>query len=385
MDIIANDPGGSAGSWGGLRLPRWTRAAAFGTAAVCLLGYVATHRFASPQDPPSGWVASTQPAASGPATALTGRSGYGPLGLRILVGGTDPRVVDLDTGGEHPLIGIPRPAGSTVYVSTVHGALLASVADSGRVSAYLVRAGQPARQLTPGGFALPGADARTVVVFDFRRFDAGTTVSGRGLDGRRLWQWRSAEPVLPVRDTAAGLLLRRPDGGAGDMVLVRRETGQVLRRFSGDPVAQGADSIVSADPACRPRCVLVRTRLDTGATTRFPLRGRVTPDAGMISPDGRWLALAFRAGVGENNTTVAVMDLRTGAVWPVPGVWAPGPLGGRQATLAWSDDAQSLVVAVPVGTDSVRLGIWRPDAPLEPVTVLPRPFTGAPLGLVALP
>lgn len=386
MDIIANDPGGGAGTWGGLRLPRWARLTAFGTAVVSLVGYVATHRVASgPDDPAATWFASTRPAVSAPAGVLTGRSGFGPLGLRVLFGGTDPRVVDLDTGGEHPLAGIPRPAGSTVFLSAFGGALLANVADTAEAGAYLVRPGQSPLRLSPTGFALPGADGRTVIVFEFQRSEPGALITGRRLDGHRLWQWRSSSLALPVRDTRAGLLLRQPADGAGALALVRRETGQVLRRFSGDAVAQGDDSVVYAEPVCRPRCVLVRARLDTGATARFPLPTGLAPDAGTISPDGRWLAVAFRAGVGSSGTTVAVVDLRSGAVWPVPGVWAPGRNGRRRANLAWSADGQSLVLAVGTGANSVRLGVWRPEVPLEPVTVLPRPVSGTPVGLATLP
>jgi hypothetical protein len=385
MDIIANDPGGPAGSWGGgVRLPRWARAAAFGTAMVSLLGYVATHRLGS-TDAAAAWQAPVLAAAatrSGPAGALTGRPGYGPLGLRMLFGGTDPRVVDLDTGGEHPVNGIPRPTGSMVFLSAMRGALVANVMDSGLFGAYLVQTGQPARRLSTTGYALPSLDGSTVIVFEFRRL-RGMVVTGQRIDGHRRWEW-TGPAIVPVADTAAGLLVRQTDSPGG-MLLVRRDTGQILRRLSTDPLAEGDDSVVTAAPECRPHCTLIRTRLDTGTTTKFGLPVDQTPDYGVISPGGRWLALGFRAAVGESGTTVAVLDLRTGAFWPVPGVWAPAPVDRRRAGLAWTADAASLVVAVRSATTSVQVGIWRPDVPLEPVTVLPRHFTGAPLGLATLP
>jgi hypothetical protein len=387
MDIISNDPGGAAGGWSGPRLPRWARFVAFGGAMISLLGYVATHRLATPEDSSAAWQSVRPIIGAGPTIdgTLTGRPGFGPFGLRMLFGGTDPRVIDLDTGGEHPIPGIPRSAGSSVYLSAMRGAVLANVVDNELVGAYLIRPGRPAERLgRTAGYAMPGRDGTTVISFDFQQQD-GMVVSGRSIDGRRQWQWRTRALALPVRDTAAGLLLRQQTEGPDGLVLVRRETGQVLRRFPGIPVAQGDDSVVSVAPVCRPRCTLVRTRLDTGATTRFALPTDLAPDFGVISPDGRWLALAFRAGFGESGTTAAVLDLRTGAAWPVPGVWAPGSMDSPRATAAWSADAQSLVVAVRVAANSVQVGVWRPDVPLEPVTVLPHRFAGAPFGLATLP
>jgi hypothetical protein len=65
--------------------------------------------------------------------------------------------------------------------------------------------------------------------------------------------------------------------------------------------------------------------------------------------------------------SVAVLDLRTGAVATVPGLALPP---GQPPMLDWSADGRSLIIAVP-GADTVRLGIWRPDAPDTPITVVP--------------
>jgi hypothetical protein len=386
MDIIANDPGRGAGNWSGLRLPRWTRVAAFGGAVLSLVGYVATHRFAAPQDSSATWQAparSVLAASTGANGTLTGRPGFGPLGLRLLFGGTNPRVVDLDTGGEHPIAGIPRTTGSSVVLSAVRGALLANVLENEPAGVYLVRPGKPAERLSAAGYALPSHDGTAAVIFEYRPHWRSMLVTNRSLDGRRQWQWRAPEPALPVRDTATGVLVQ-PLDPPGSLLLLRRETGQVVRRIAGTTVAVGDDAVVSAAPECRPRCTLIRTRLDTGATAKFTLPTDEAPDSGVMAPGGRWLALAFHAGVGESGTTVAVLDLHSGAFWPVPGVWAPEPVDRRRATLAWSADAQSLVVAVR-GGHSAQVGVWRPDVPLEPVTVLPQRFAGAPLGLATLP
>jgi hypothetical protein len=387
MDIIANDPGG--GRTRGpinLRLPRWARAMAAGTAVVTLLGYVVTHRVAGLDDLSPSWQSLTpaadlsQRAASG---TLTGRPGYGPSGLRVLLGGTDPRIVDLHTGGEHPLAEVPRPPGSSVYLTAIRGTLLANVVGPKLAASYVLQPGQPTRRLNTAGYAVLGQHSTPVITFEFRPSEHSQLITGRRPDGRQLWQWRVPALLLPIRDTGSGLLLQRPvdgpDGPAG-LLLVRRENGQLLRRFTDVAVAVGDDSIVFADPGCRPRCTLVRTRLDTGVTTRFALPGGVPPDSGVISPGGRWLALEFPAGGGTSGATVGVLDLHTGVVWPVPGMWTAGP---HQAGLVWSADGKSLVVAV--GIDAMQIGVWRPDQPLDPVTVLPKTFPGLARWVATLP
>jgi hypothetical protein len=239
---------------------------------------------------------------------------------------------------------------------------------------------------------LPGQDGMTLITVEFPQALSvpppqawrSSLIIGQRADGRRLWQWRSAAPTLPVRDTAAGLLVR-PLDTAPHLLLVRRETGQILRRFAGIEVAVGGDSILQARRT-GPRYALVRTRLDSGATTTFTLPGRQAPDYGVVAPGDRWVALAFPSTAGASGTTVAVADLHSGAVWPVPGVWAPGESGRREAGFAWSADGESLVVAVDGGgRDPLRIGIWRPDQPFEPVTVLPHEFTGDTLSIATFP
>ncbi|MEN3358651.1 MAG: hypothetical protein V7637_2633 [Mycobacteriales bacterium] len=341
-------------------------------AVLGLLGYAVTHRVSAPP------AAGTRPGPdlSAPAGVLTGRPGFGPAGLRVLLTGASLRIVDLHTGGQQPVSGLPDGVDGA-HAAPVQGGLIVYAGGAGSVDSYLVRPGLPTRLVVRNGVALPSWDGRGLVVVALPLGSEQYAVTGQTLAGRRQWHWLASNHALVIRDTRYGLLVQDTDPPPDPqrLRLVRRETGQVLRQLRATTVAVGDESVAHLRPGCARRCVLAVTGLATGAATPYPLPDEPATGHGSLSPGGRWLAMTVPAGPApgvppDRPSSVAVLDLRTGTVTAVPGLALPP---GQTPMLDWSADGRSLIVAVP-GADTVRLGIWRPGTPRTPVTVLPTPY-----------
>jgi hypothetical protein len=357
-----------------------------------LLGYVLTHRYPPPAHPPPP-AAAAVPAPDPPA--ITGRRGFGPPGLRVVVNGTRPRLVDLNTAVEAPVPGLPTRTSSRPYQYAVPfrtGLIVYSDGADGTVDSYLALPGAPPRRVLAGGWALPGYGGRTLVAVTVHRGDRGVTVSGlplpgSGTGGRTLWRWQARSFDNPVLDTRYGLVTQLT-GPGGQIQVVRRETGRVLRSFPGDAVAIGDRWVAQlARPGCSGDCRLVLRPLAGGASRQFPLAAEPAALVGRFSSDGRWLALAFPAGpqVGapaQSPGWISVLDLQTGALHRVAGLVTPP---SRRPILDWSPDGRSLVVGIQDGS-LLRLGVWAADRPGDPLTVLPAvPCDRAETAITTLP
>jgi hypothetical protein len=375
---------------GGSGSPRPRTAAAVVIVAALLVGYVVTHRHPASRPAAAPSPGATPTAAPVPRAAprlsaeggpdLLGRVGAGPAGVRLLVGGTDPRIVDAHTLSVTPVPGLRLPPGLPAQVlqygsDTV--ALAPLYGPDGGI--YLVRPG--ARPLLLGGYGVyvPSRD-RGLVVATYRR--GATTVTGLGLDRRVRWQWTQPGNVDPLRDTPAGLVAARyanPLAGDAVLLLLDRRTGAVRRRLGTAryPLATDDRSVAWVPDRCAPACPVVRTDLVTGAARRYRMPARRQPAVGAFSPDGRRLALTF-AGVPAGPGAAAggrgfagVLDLRTGALATVPGLATPT---ADHADVTWSADGRWLVIGVKWPEEEL-IALWRPGSE---VTILPLALPGEP-------
>jgi hypothetical protein len=332
-----------------------------GVGAALLVGYALTHRVPveRPDPPPR-----PSPTAAAELPGLDGEPATAPEGLRLLVDGRHPQVLDARTGAGAPLPGLSVPDGAQVRLRAVPGGTIADILDSTRPSTVLLTGGAPVTLGDGGVQAVPAARGTDLLVVQ------GDAVRRMTRAGPVTRSWTSAQPLRLVRDTPAGLVASRSD----DLVLLDASTGALRRIVAprGTPLAT-TDAVVAWLPdSCRESCGVVVTELDTGAHQHYGLPPG-TPGEAAFSPDGRWLAVSvpgqYRNGrLAVEAGSVSVVDLRTGAVWPVPGV-RTGP--ERQADVSWS--GPDLVLGVWT-RDRARLALWSPvdRGPLRVLPVEPR-------------
>ncbi|HYT09086.1 MAG TPA: hypothetical protein VEL73_00330, partial [Mycobacteriales bacterium] len=339
---------------GGNRLPRWYPRAALVLAAVVLFGYVLSHRQPAvrPQAEPAVEVPARQVISPGPRADLSGSVRAGPPGLRLLVDGTDPRIVDAHTLAVTPVPGLRLRPGQAARVLQFGPAGLAALAALDGLSGgiYLVRPGEPALSLGSQDMLVPGREA-TVVAATYRA--GATRMNGLGFDRRVRWQWSLPGKVDPLRDTPAGLVVVQyldAVGGDAVLLLLDRQTGGVRRPLGHASYAVATDdrSIAWVPARCDSDCLLMVTDLSTGAARRYRMPDRREPAAGAFAPDGQHLALSF-SGVPADPRTPArpgfagILDLRTSALTSVPGLATPP---SDHADVTWSADGRWLVLGV---------------------------------------
>jgi hypothetical protein len=327
------------------------------------------------------------PAPSGPSATyrLDGDPGPGPAGVKVLVGGYRPGILDARTGGLTPLR-VPATPGSLAEVDRSGGVVTVMLQTTRRLRADAVAIGRDGR-VTPLGQVLDLLPLRDGTVLtedcDSQAGSGPCRLTGRTAQGATRWQRVVPRQVDLIRDTPYGLLVRADQGGLGGVLrLEDARTGSRPHVLGRTYAVLGADDrqVVFLPAACGSDCDLTLTDLASGAS-RFLPQSPGNPTVAAFSADGRRLAIGY-AGLGSESPDasptrdgyVAVLDASEpewSDVRTVPGV-ATGV--NSTALPVWAPDGRLILVVPTDGSGSGRAVVWRPgDAR---VTVLPVGLTG---------
>ncbi len=343
-----------------------------GLAALLLFGYVGTHRY--PVEAPRAAAPTPVETFGDDLPRVTGPRAPGPDGLRLLVSGPYPTVVDVHSGRSRPVPGLRLRPGEGARLQQVPGGLVATVG-----SATTVR--RRTLLLPTGGRPVPlGEDVRVVparrggdlLVSSYG--PGGTSVLLTARSGQVRGYWAEPGLVTPLRDTAAGLLVARSASAGetgGELVLVEPATGAVRRRLAAGriAVAVGPDAVAHIAADCGRDCPLTVTRLADGRSRDYRTPDAGAPARGEFSPDGRRLALAVPGQYLDGRFRIrpgfaAVLDLASGAVARVGGVETPAE---RIPDLSWWGEDQLVVAAWR--EDRAEVALWSALRPAEPTQV----------------
>jgi len=292
-------------------------------------------------------------------------------GLRVLVGGAELAVVDLDSGRRGAVTAVTSglrahtllARGGDVYASR------SPACRGGETVGYRVDASGRPHRLGTGRVVAGGAGAWLV-----DEHDADGVVL-RDADG----PVRLPRGVVPVGVAASTVVATR----VPRIVLVDPDTGDVVRRVGTGVVrAVGGDTVVWSGRDCaedgpRDRCALHVTRLDGGrrdVVHRLPV-GRVPVGEGVLSDDGGHVAFEL-TDRGRRRAEVAVLEVGSSRLSVVPGLrLPPKPSVG----LAFSPGARWLVLTAVEGDHGTVL-LWRRGARQLSVTKarLPGPLVTGP-------
>jgi hypothetical protein len=306
-----------------------------------------------------------------------------PTSLTVLLGGRALREVVVDEGWR-PVQGLTRRQVTSLGRNEAGVYGLEHACGEGRGGrAFLVADGRRSRPLAPGrrfddllvapdsawGLRYPDAAEAPLVL--------------RPLDGGRVLRLpREFEPVSATRRRFVGV--ETPPPPATDapslptLATVDRRTGRLVATRPGGVVAAAGDVVVTQG-VCGPdtRCVLTYGASDGSVIAQHELpEGRVPASAGVLSADGRRLAVQLTRGSPRPAidhpgppSDVAVVDLTSGRTDIVSDIaLAPKSAAG----LAFSRDGRWLVIAVNDG-HRTRLLLWHDGLAraLEPPFDLP--------------
>ncbi|MFL6128378.1 MAG: hypothetical protein ACJ73E_04865 [Mycobacteriales bacterium] len=347
---------------------------ALGLAVLLLFGYVGTHRY--PVEVPRPPVHTPEETFDDGLPRVTGARTAGPEGLRLLVSGPYPQVLDAHSGRGGPVPGLRLSRDEGARLQPVPGGLVATVGTPTTVrqrSVLLPAAGRRPVLLGEDVRVTPARRGGDLLVSSYR--PGGTSVLVTGRSGAVRSYWAQPGLVSPLRDTAAGLLVSRAANAGvsgGDLALVDAGTGVLRRRLAAGRivVAVGPTSVAHFPASCGRGCPLTVTALATGRSREYRMPDEGTPSRGELSPDGRLLALGFPGQYLNGRLTVrpgfaAVLDLATGELRRVAGVETPAE---RTADLSWWG-RDRLVLGV-WWDDRGRVALWSLAHPADPVQVL---------------
>jgi hypothetical protein len=349
---------------------QWT-VPVLGLTAAVLFGYVATHRDPVQRpDPP----APPGPSAAAGLPRLTGSRAPGPPGLKVLVSGPYPQIIDTSTARQAPVPDLRLAAGERAALQTVPAGTVAAITGPGtsRIRSVLLRPTGATVQL---GFDVTVVPAQAGTdLFVATRNSGSTSVAVTAADGTVRRRWTAGGTLTPLRDTTAGLVA----GQVGDLQgaqlrLLDPATGAERRRLATGriEVAAGPASVAHVSASCVRDCPVTVTRLADGVSRDYPMpAGTSLPAHGVFSPDGRWLALGVPGQYRNGRLVVVpgfaeVLDLATGRVTMVPGVQTEAE---RSADLSWF--GPTLVLGV-WSDQRGQVGAWTPARPADGLRILP--------------
>jgi hypothetical protein len=306
--------------------------------------------------PPAGAV----PTATAPADAdaprfLDGRPLDGPTGLRLLVAGDPPRLLDLDRGTSRPAGGLPAGQGPVGVAALGGGALVTADPEV----FVLGRGSLRARRVGWAVNATASLDARGVWLLEHGRRCRLREVDLRGRDRRPPRRVPCASGL--GAETPLGLLGWNGSAGGGERdVLLDPDTGRAVAGYPevhgvvGDLVLWGEDE-AKAGP-------FTLTDRGSGARHRVP---RPTPHGwagqGRASPDGRLLAVEFAdvswSRVKGQVSDIWLLDLRTRRWRRLPGM--PLITAVKLMSMEWAGDGR-LVLAGEFDHVGDAVAVWRP-------------------------
>jgi hypothetical protein len=383
-DLLSSGPEPGAPGRSHPRGPRrWAGLLAAGLVATAL-AVQAGGDARSPRVAPPSFPTRPGPAPAPAVYRLDGDPGTGPAGLRMLIGGRQPGVLDTGTGAVAalPVAVAPREvaeldhAGGTTTVLVHNASRLRS-----RALAFWPGGG--AVPLGPAVDLLPMRDGG-VLAEDCSGpgYVGPCTLTAYGRTGAPGWRRSVAQKLDLVRDTPYGLLVGAEEADdAGRLVRLEDARSGAVHRVIGPAYAVlGADDrrVVFTAAACGPGCALTLADLAGGPSRVLPGDPGI-PAAAAFSPDGGRLAVGYaglpvenRSGATQRDGRVAVIDLTGPGRWQ----WVPGLTTGTDSTAlpVWAPDGRLLLVVPTTGAGSGRVVLWAPGA--ARLTILPVRLTG---------
>ena len=328
--------------------------------AVLLFGYVATHRdpVRRPDPPQSAATPSGLP-------RVVGDREFGPPGLKLLVTGEHPQIIDTSTGQVSPVPGVKLTNGARAAVQIVPaGTVITEIAPSASRTRTTLAPKTGGRTVVLGDsvVVVPALHGTDLYVSSH---DAGRTkVTITTPAGAIRSSWTIGGTATPIRDTAAGLVVQQiGDRGVAELRVLDPRSGATRRVLSVGAVlvAVGPGSVAYVPPDCRGDCPLSVTGLVDGRTRSYPLPPNTgNPGTGAFAPDGHRLALGVPGQYRDGRLTVVpgfaeVLDLQTGQFVRIPGL---DTAAERSPDLSWSGG--TLVLGVWSGSGG-QVASWSAD------------------------
>jgi hypothetical protein len=302
-----------------------------------------------------------QSARLGVPRALHGVRLAGPTGLRLLVSGDPPYVLNVDTGAVTPVTGLNvngNPVLSVLAVGADAVVWLDRRTATGsipRAEIYLVRHGTTtATRIATGWQVAPAAGGRAIWLVSFT--DAHhCALAELGLDGRVRQPGRPINCSAQLLDTGSGAVLVR-----GRQV-VDPATGRTLLAARGLWAIAGG-RVLSSSGAGGP---LTLADLRTGMRWRLAWPSRIGgTDQAVVRPHGRLIALDFAdaayGGGGTQVTDVWLLDPATRHFRHLPDM--PAAVNLKFTSMAWTSDGRLVMLAQTNGPQGPRnlVAVWKP-------------------------
>lgn len=301
---------------------------------------------------------------------LDGVPGVAPPGVRLLLGGNQPAVLDLHTGRQTALPAFGATGADSVEIrrtGRLTAALVFSAADRFTRAYALPDGGRPAA-LGVVRDVLPMKDGTLLTVVCVAGTGGGCVLGSRTATGAVRWQRPVPRLSTLVRETPYGVVTWVYQGDTGGLVRVEDpRTGRVVRDLGRTYTVLAADDrqVAYQRPGCDADCPVLVSSLADGSRRTLPAAsGKAV--TGAFSPDGRRLAIGVvglhsedLSPTDQRDGYAAVVDLAGGDWQLLPGL-STGP---RSVPLPfWSAaDDRLLVLAGDEGVN--RVAAWRPGDP----------------------